>query len=144
MHKHRSTAQAAVGFAKLDDRECLGLLQSEHLGRLGLTAGALPVVVPVEYQLVDRSIIFATEAGTKLNGARKHAVACLEIDGTEPTTGAGWTVLATGRLRELPDATSAVPDHALALLPWGLPVAEHYVALEIELLGGSTSGVKHP
>ena len=117
----------------------MGLLETEHLGHLGLTSGALPVVVPVEYQLVDRSIIIATEAGTKLNGARKGAVACLEIDGTEPTTGAGWTVLATGRLRELRDPTADLPPHALPPRPWGLKTAEHYVALEIELLVGSVA-----
>ena len=70
MHKYRSTTHANNGFAQLDERECLGLLRAEHLGRLGLTAGALPVVVPVEYLLLDRSIIIATEAGTKLNGGQ--------------------------------------------------------------------------
>jgi len=128
MHKYRSTTPDN-GFAQLDERECLGLLRAEHLGHLGLTSGALPVVVPVEYQLLDHSIIFATEAGSNLNGARKGAVACLEIDGTEPTTGAGWTVLATGRLRELRDPTADLAEHVPRPRPWGLTTADHYVAL---------------
>ena len=116
-----------------------GFLRSEHVGRLGLTSGALPVVVPIRYRLGGRSVVFATEAGLKLNSARCNAVACMQIDGSDPSTDKGWTVLATGRLREVADPTVTSFNGGLPLLAWGLPTAEHFVALDIELLSGTTS-----
>ena len=128
-----------VGFAPLDESGCLGLLGFEDVGRLGLSSGALPVVMPVRYRLIGRSAVFATEAGAKLTSARRGAVACLEIDGRDPSTGTTWTVLATGRLRVVADATVTSSAADLPLRAWGLPSAEHFLALDIALLSGSTS-----
>ena len=76
----RAATHTSFEFDILDGSECLRFLRSEHVGRLGLTSGALPVVVPIRYRLVGHSVVFATEAGAKLNSARRNAVACMEID----------------------------------------------------------------
>jgi hypothetical protein len=140
-HKAPRPAQT-TGFANLDEGVCLGHLESEHIGHLGLTSGALPIVTPIRYQLLGRSLVFATEGGAKLHSARRHAVACLEIAGTDASTGMDWTVLATGRLREITDPSSLSSGDGLSLQPWGLPTAEHVVALDIELLSGARSKVR--
>src|SRR4051812_8228621 len=88
----------------LPEAECLELLARERLGRLALTSGALPVVLPINFVLVDRTIVFATDPGLKLDAARGHVVACLEVDGFERWRHGGWSVLATGRLGEITDA----------------------------------------
>jgi nitroimidazol reductase NimA-like FMN-containing flavoprotein (pyridoxamine 5'-phosphate oxidase superfamily) len=134
-----TAADEATTFEDLDDQECLEFLGSEDVGHLGLTSGALPVVVPIRYRLVGESLLFATEAGAKLHSARRHAVACVEIDRSDPSTGTCWTVLATGRLREVPDATETSSRDDILLRAWGLPTAEHLVALDIALLRGSAS-----
>jgi len=137
--QHKATrAVSTNGFANLDEGGCLALLGSVGIGHLGLTSGALPVVTPIRYQLVGRSVVFATETGAKLNSARHHAVACVEIAGTDASTGTDWTVLATGRLREI-DPSSVADGVGLSLRPWGLQTAEHVVALDIELLSGARS-----
>jgi hypothetical protein len=127
------------GFSILDEPGCLALLESERIGHLGLTSGALPVVTPIRYRLVGRSVVFATEGGAKLNSARRNAVACVEIAGTDDATGADWTVLATGRLREITDAAAVSSDGGVSLQPWGLATADHLCALDIELLSGARS-----
>jgi nitroimidazol reductase NimA-like FMN-containing flavoprotein (pyridoxamine 5'-phosphate oxidase superfamily) len=129
-------------FAELDEGVCLGHLKSENVGHLGLTSGALPIVTPIRYRLVGRSLVFATESGAKLTSARRNAVACLEIAGTEASTGIDWTVLATGRLREVTDPSFITAGNGAALRPWGLLTAEHVVALDIELLSGARSKVR--
>ena len=139
-HKASTPAQTDE-FAKLDEGVCLGHLESEHIGHLGLTSGALPVVTPIRYRLVGRSLVFATESGAKLTSARRNAVACLEIAGTDASTGIDWTVLATGRLREVADP-SLIAGNGVSLRPWGLSTAEHLVALDIELLCGARSKVR--
>lgn len=120
----------------LEDAECFRLLERAGVGRVGLSAEALPVILPINFALDGQRAVFATERGTKLTAARQHAVACLEVDGFDALSHGGWSVLATGRLREL---TGAEADAAAALpvSPWALDEApRHYVELGIELVSG--------
>jgi uncharacterized protein len=120
----------------LDEQECLRILAGEAIGRLGLSAGALPVVLPVNYVLDGRRVVFASEPGMKLDAARSGTVACLEVDGHDTLRHEGWSVLATGRLCELTgdDASAAA---SLPVSPWAIDgPGRHYVELGIELLSG--------
>ena len=139
MHNKTANTAQTDGFANLDEGGCLALLESACIGHIGFTSGALPVVRPIRYRLVGRSLVFATESGVKLNSARRHAVACVEIEGNDASTGTAWTVLATGRLREITDPSSTVLEDGIPLRPWGRPTDGHLVALDIELLSGERS-----
>jgi len=142
MHKRTANTAQADGFADLDEEGCLALLESGCIGHIGFTSGALPVIRPIRYRLVDRSLVFATESDVKLNSARRHAVACVEIAGTDASTGMDWTVLATGRLREITGPSSLAPRDGVKLRPWGRSTEGHLVALDIELLSGERSNVR--
>jgi len=120
----------------LDDTECLRLLEKAVVGRIGLSAEALPVILPVNFALDGRRAVFATEPGTKLAAARHRVVACLEVDGHDSLTHGGWSVLATGRLRELTGA-EAESAATLPVSPWAIVgQPRHYVELGIELVSG--------
>jgi len=120
----------------LDEGECLQLLGREPVGRLGLSAGALPVVLPVNYTLVDRTIVFASAPGLKLDAAKAGLVACIEVDGYDTWTHSGWSVLATGRLEEITDPRQRAQAGRLPLSPWVLSNTDHYIRLPVELLSG--------
>ena len=120
----------------LDETECLRLLAREPVGRLALTDRALPVVLPVNFTLVDNTIVFATASGLKLDAAHAGMVVCLEVDGFDRMTHGGWSVLATGRLAEISDPDRLEEARRLPLSPWALSQPEHYVELPIELLSG--------
>ena len=120
----------------LDQDECMQLLAREPVGRLALSAGALPVVLPVNFTLVDRTIVFASAAGLKLDAAQRGVVACMEVDGYDRWSHGGWSVLATGRLQEITDPEQLARARRLPLSPWALPNPDHYVQLPIELLSG--------
>jgi uncharacterized protein len=120
----------------LEEAECLQLLGREPVGRLALTASALPVVLPINFVLVDRTIVFATDEGMKLQAARQGTVACLEVDGFERWRHGGWSVLATGRLTEITNPERLAEAKQLPLSPWALSRPQHYVELSIELLSG--------
>ena len=120
----------------LEEDECLRLLAREPVGRLALSSGALPVVLPVNFILVDRTIIFASEPGLKLEAARAETVACLEVDGFDRWSHGGWSVLATGRLTEITDPERLEESQQLPLSPWALSKPHHYVELSVELLSG--------
>jgi len=120
----------------LDEDECLVLLGREPVGRIGLAASALPVVLPINFALVERTIVFASEPGLKLEAARQGTVACIEVDGHDTLSHSGWSVLATGRLREITDPDRVAEARQLAVSPWAIPHPQFYIELDIELLSG--------
>jgi uncharacterized protein len=123
------------GLAELDEASCLRRLGSEVVGRLGFSAGGLPVIHPVNFFLDDRTIVFRTEPGEKERAAANGAVACLEVDRHDAMGHSGWSVLATGRLR-LADPDLEERLARLPLTPWAFPDASNIVELPIELLSG--------
>jgi hypothetical protein len=130
-----------TGLELLDDAECLRLLGTEPIGRLGLSAGALPVVLPINFTLDGRRLVFASEPGLKLDAARQRAVACMEVDGFDRFAHTGWSVLATGRLAEIDDPDQREIAATLPLSPWALSGAtRHYIELGVELLSGRRIG----
>jgi len=84
------------GLEKLDRAECLQLLGTTTLGRLGLTSGALPRVLPVNFRRVGDRIVIRTGAGSKLEAAARNAVVAFETDDFDRHDHTGWSVLVTG------------------------------------------------
>ena len=120
----------------LDDDECLQLLSRQPIGRIALTSGALPVVLPVNFVAMDHTIVFASEPGLKLHAARARQVACFEVDGHDVHDHSGWSVLATGQLSEIRDPDRLKAARRLPLSPWAISHPDHFVELPIELLSG--------
>jgi nitroimidazol reductase NimA-like FMN-containing flavoprotein (pyridoxamine 5'-phosphate oxidase superfamily) len=120
----------------LSEEECLLRLGREPVGRLALTSGALPVVLPVNFTLKGRTIVFASAPGLKLDAAHAGDVVCLEVDGFDVLSHGGWSVLATGRLAEITDPVQLAEARKLPLSPWALSDPQHFVQLGIELLSG--------
>ena len=93
------------GLEMLDRAECLRLLAGATFGRVGVTSGALPVVLPVTFRLVGEDIVFSTAPGAKLESATRHAVIAFEVDHFDLISHSGWSVLATGVARPVIDET---------------------------------------
>jgi hypothetical protein len=123
----------------LDKCECMQRLAGVHNGHLGLTAKALPLVTPIRYRLIAGAIVFATGSATELAAARNHNVACVEVSGIDAATGDDWSVVAIGRLHQTTDPRWVWPDEKPLPPAWGAPLADDFVALDIELLTGSSS-----
>jgi nitroimidazol reductase NimA-like FMN-containing flavoprotein (pyridoxamine 5'-phosphate oxidase superfamily) len=77
--------------------ECLGLIALASVGRVALSANALPTVVPVNFRLVDDHIVFHTG-----RGAPKNVIA-FQVDDIDPKTHVGWSVVVTGVAHEVTD-----------------------------------------
>src|SRR4051812_21845456 len=116
--------------------ECVQRLRDASVGRLGLSAGALPIILPVNFAVHEASVVFCTEEGAKLSAARAGDVACLEIDDADAMSHEGWSVIVTGRLREITDPEELSAARRLPLAPWKPTAAPHHVALAMELLSG--------
>ncbi|HEX6061561.1 MAG TPA: pyridoxamine 5'-phosphate oxidase family protein [Candidatus Limnocylindria bacterium] len=94
----------------LTEDECLVLLGSHEVGRIAFGIEDRVEILPVNYGLEGRIIVFRTNAGTKLAAVRDGAVA-FEIDGWDPTSGIGWSVVAKGRAEEITMNTGRAAEH---------------------------------
>ena len=107
------------------------------VGRIAISVGALPVVLPVNFAVIDDSIYFRAVPGTKLAAATSETVVAFEIDSYEADGHAGWSVLVQGRARVVTDVpTLARVTHA-NLNAWALPdQADQVVEVEMSTISG--------
>lgn len=101
------------GLELLTEDECWRLLSGAAVGRVGISADGVPLIVPVNYLVVDRTIVFRTAPGRKLAAAEAHQVVAFEVDDVGPYDRSGWSVLLVGRA----DVVSAADVDAARLVP---------------------------
>lgn len=129
------------GLEVLDREHSLRLLATATLGRVGVTFGALPVVLPVNFRLVEDQIVFRTGIGTKLDAATRNHIVAFEADAFEPVSHAGWSVVVTGIAREITDPEE---EAALSMVPiprWAPEGNGRTVAISTDLVTGRRVGL---
>lgn len=124
------------GLEVLGRDDCLALLRHRTLGRVGLTFGALPTVLPVNYFFDGESILVRTGAGSKLDAAMRNMVVAFEVDDFDPMYHSGWSVVVTGVAVEVadPDVVEATADAPLAR--WAPLGEEHLLAISTDMVTG--------
>ena len=72
--------------------------RTRTFGRVGVTSGGLPVILPVRYLYADGAITFRTGGGTKLRAAESGDVLAFQVDAYDAeTSGAGACSSSDGR-----------------------------------------------
>ncbi|MGW3652881.1 helix-turn-helix domain-containing protein [Streptomyces sp. NPDC000878] len=92
----------APEFTELSPAECAELLSTHGVGRLGVTTALGPMIVPVNYSVVDDTIVFRTAPGATPSLASGGPVA-FEVDRIDDAFSQGWSVLARGYARTVTD-----------------------------------------
>ncbi len=117
--------------------ECLGMLASVSVGRVGLSIKALPAVLPVNFALLDGEVVFRTVEGTKFHAATAGRVLAFEADGYEPDGLSGWSVLVQGVSRVITEPTELDRARQLTVEPWALgAAADRIVRISSTLVTG--------
>ena len=124
------------GLEILEREECLQLLAAAHIGRLALSIDALPVILPVNFVVHDEKVVFRTSPGTKLSVAVRSAVVAFETDAIDPLRHEGWSVLVTGRAREVDDGDRLEILRRLPLRPWAPGAHDHFIEINIDRVSG--------
>jgi nitroimidazol reductase NimA-like FMN-containing flavoprotein (pyridoxamine 5'-phosphate oxidase superfamily) len=124
------------GLEILSEEECRALLGQGRVGRVAITFGALPAVLPVNYSLLDGAIVFLTGEGTKLRAALKRAVVAFEVDEIDVPGRRGWSVLAVGMASEITDEDELARARQLNLRPLAGGDRSHFVQVRPQLLSG--------
>ncbi|MCX4767961.1 pyridoxamine 5'-phosphate oxidase family protein [Streptomyces sp. NBC_01275] len=95
-------AGRAPEFTELGRTECAELLSTHGVGRLAVSTTQGPVIVPVNYSVVDDTIVFRTAEGATPSLASGCQVA-FEVDRIDDAFSQGWSVLVRGRARTVTD-----------------------------------------
>lgn len=128
------------GLEVLGREECLRLLGRATLGRVAITVGALPAVLPINFRLVADRIVFRTSAGTKLDAATRNTVVAFEVDDMEPVSHTGWSVMVTGVAREVTDAAELDALASAKIPRWAPAEGERVVEITTDMISGRRIG----
>ena len=128
---------------ELDEAECLRLLASTTVGRVGFVVNERPIVLPVNYAIDGRTVVFRTGEGTVLNKTALQIIA-FEVDQIDAETHSGWSVLAQGIAQDVGTAidTRSEELRALALVTWAPDKRDRWFRLDADTLTGRRLSVR--
>jgi nitroimidazol reductase NimA-like FMN-containing flavoprotein (pyridoxamine 5'-phosphate oxidase superfamily) len=119
----------------LDVAECYELLATHTVGRVVFTDGALPGILPVNYVLSGRRIVFRTHPGSRLARAVADQVVAFEVDQLDLDFQIGWSVVATGVAHVLHESDIARAA-AWRVAPWAGGKKDRFFAIAPGLVTG--------
>ncbi len=115
--------------------ESLALLASVPVGRVIFTVGALPAVEPVNFVVVDESVVIRTSPGAKLVGLLRDHIVAFEADEIDAAAMTGWSVTVVGFANEVGDAAE-IERLKEALTAWAPGEREHFLKIGIGRVTG--------
>lgn len=124
------------GLEVLARDECLRLLAGATLGRIGLTSGALPLVLPVNFHFDGERILVRTGQGSKLEAAVRNAVVAFEVDDFDPLYHSGWSVVVTGVATEVSDPDDLERAGREPIARWAPRTDETVMSISTEIVSG--------
>lgn len=98
-------AEGVTYFSRLDADECWALLAEAQVGRIAWQGDDGIVIMPVNYRVIDRRIVFQTANGGALARLVEPREVAFQVDDIDQDTVVGWSVLVQGTTGEgEPDA----------------------------------------
>ena len=119
-----------------DDHQCLDLLRRSQIGRVGLSLGAVPAIVPVRYEMHPDGIVVASSID-QVAKAMERAIVALQCDGFDEDERKRWTVLAVGPTERVDSEEAAAMAGGFRMTAqdafWS---ASHFFSLRPEVFSG--------
>jgi hypothetical protein len=126
----------------LDRRACLGLLTTQRVGRLVVTERELGVV-PVNYIVVDETVVFRVDADSR--AGRASGAAAFEVDVIDDREHGGWSVLVRGPLEDITSEVATDPGWTERLEPWAPGPKDRWLRVQVvEATGRWLRGAEQP
>jgi nitroimidazol reductase NimA-like FMN-containing flavoprotein (pyridoxamine 5'-phosphate oxidase superfamily) len=130
------------GLQTLSPDECLRLLGTGKIGRVGFVSDGRPQVLPVNYVASDAGeVVFRTTEGSVLTTVA-GGPATFEIDGYDEQARTGWSVCVHGPAREITDAGDVLAERLreLNVITWAPGPRDRWFAI----LGDQLTGRRIP
>jgi nitroimidazol reductase NimA-like FMN-containing flavoprotein (pyridoxamine 5'-phosphate oxidase superfamily) len=125
----RPPAPAAHAHAlrTLNPEECFDLLEPGGIGRVGFTSAARVMMLPVNFAVTGKTIIFRTAPDTLL-ALHAEAEVSFEADHLDEALCEGWSVLVHGHAQEVTDERAVMRlEDQLHLEPWAPGARDVYI-----------------
>ena len=107
-----------AGLAILPLEDCLRLLGSVPVGRIGFHADGELLVLPVNHVVDGQSVAFRTASGSKLSAAEGQSHVVFEADDYDAGRRAGWSVVINGDAQVVYDDAEIESLDGLGLDSW--------------------------
>jgi len=128
------------GLEILARTDCLALLARRALGRVSVSIGALPVILPVTYRLSGDAVVLRTTPGTRFDAALRNAVVAFEVDDLDEVSGTGWSVMVTGLAQEIVGPDELGWAHTLGLPSWTGGGETRFIRIPCDEISGRRVG----
>ena len=113
----------------LGPEECFALLESGSVGRVGLMSADGLVMLPVNYAVAAKTIVFRTAPDTLL-AAQGNGQVSFEADRIDETSREGWSVLVQGHARKVAGEDEVRRlEHRTSLEPWAYGARDVWVRI---------------
>ncbi len=127
---------------ELTEAESLRLIEHAEIGRIGFTGRFGPVVLPVNFKVLDGSVVFRTEEGSPLGEDLRTGIAhaeykvAFEIDEIDKAERTGWSVLIQGSVHYVEDEEEQAVVVKTGVEPWAGGQRDLYVRIRPTLISG--------
>jgi nitroimidazol reductase NimA-like FMN-containing flavoprotein (pyridoxamine 5'-phosphate oxidase superfamily) len=127
---------------ELTEAESLQLITQAQIGRIGFSGRFGPTVLPVNFKVIDGSVVFRTEAGSPLGEDLRTGIAdaeykvAFEIDEIDPAKRTGWSVLIQGAAHYVDDEEERAAVLKACIEPWVGGERELYLRIRPTLVSG--------
>lgn len=132
----RGEASPRAVLEHIDDGECSSLVAPGGVGRVVFLDGEVPVALPVNFRMLERSVVFRTAQSSKLASPSPPDPVSFEVDHVDDALREGWSVLLTGSVRQPADAQERQRLEGLGLQPWAGDGRDTFVLLESRKVTG--------
>jgi len=125
----------------LERSECLRLLamgagSGDTVGRVGFAIDGVPIILPVNYGMLDGDVVVRTGEGVKLLSALQRAVVAFEVDVVDHAHMQAWSVLVRGLCTEVTDEPDLVRATAATPSPLVAEPGDRYLRIRTGVLTG--------
>jgi len=126
---------------ELSYAECRGLLVRQRAGRVAVATPDGPHIIPLNYSVVDESIVFRTTAFSVLATYGRNAKLAFEVDHFRDEAQLGWSVVARGRADVVTDPEELARIRKVCdPSPWADGARNLFFRLDWKELSGRTLG----
>jgi uncharacterized protein len=102
----------------LDPGECMRLLSSARMGRVGFCTPSGPQILPVNHAVLEGSIVFRTDLYGAVAAGTSDGTVAFEADEIDDRMRSGWSVLVVGRPQHVKDPVELAEVFERLDEPW--------------------------
>jgi len=120
---------------QLSEEESLRLAAGAVVGRIGFTGRYGPVVLPVNFKLIDGAVVFRTDGESPLDQDLRTGITdaeyrvAFEIDQIDESERTGWSVMLQGAAHYLEGQEERAAAAAAGIDPWAGGDKDVYISI---------------